>query len=41
LATRAAEHRSPLVMRCIKDFLRGQRFPLDTIYTHLNVTVSA
>jgi 8-oxo-dGTP pyrophosphatase MutT (NUDIX family) len=41
LSARAAEHRSPLVMRCIEDFLRGRRFPLNAIYTHPNVTVSA
>jgi ADP-ribose pyrophosphatase YjhB (NUDIX family) len=28
-------HRSPLVMRCIDDFLAGRRFPLD-ILTHLD-----
>jgi len=27
-------HRSPLVMRCIEDYLAGRRFPLDLI-THL------
>jgi hypothetical protein len=27
----AARHRSPLVMRCIDDYLAGQRFPLDTL----------
>jgi 8-oxo-dGTP pyrophosphatase MutT (NUDIX family) len=26
---RAAEHRSPLVQRCVEDFLAGRRFPLD------------
>jgi 8-oxo-dGTP pyrophosphatase MutT (NUDIX family) len=41
LSARAAEHRSPLVMRCIDDFLRGQRFPLAAIYTHQNVLASA
>jgi 8-oxo-dGTP pyrophosphatase MutT (NUDIX family) len=30
----AARHRSPLVMRCIDDFLAGQRFPLDVLYHH-------
>ena len=29
-----ARHRSPLVMRCIDDYLAGQRFPLATIYHH-------
>ena len=38
LSSRSAAHRSPLVMRCIEDFQRGQRFPLETIYTHTSVT---
>jgi len=29
-------HRSPLVMRCIDDYLAGRRFPLDVLYHHLN-----
>jgi 8-oxo-dGTP pyrophosphatase MutT (NUDIX family) len=28
-----ARHRSPLVLRCMEDHLRGQRFALDLIYT--------
>lgn len=28
------EHRSPLVMRCVDDYLAGRRFPLDFVYTH-------
>src|SRR5512135_1158774 len=31
---RAAEHRSPLVMKCVDDYLTGRRFPLDLVYTH-------
>jgi ADP-ribose pyrophosphatase YjhB (NUDIX family) len=27
-------HRSPLVLRCVEDYLRGARFPLDVL-THL------
>ena len=30
----AASHRSPLVMRCIDDYLAGRRFPLDVLYDH-------
>jgi len=30
----ADRHRSPLVMRCIEDYLAGQRFPLDVVYHH-------
>ncbi len=26
-------HRSPLVLRCMEDYLAGQRFPLELIYT--------
>jgi 8-oxo-dGTP pyrophosphatase MutT (NUDIX family) len=29
LRTRAAEHRSPLVQKCVDDFLAGRSFPLD------------
>jgi len=29
-----SEHRSPLVMKCIDDYLAGQRFPLSLIFTH-------
>ena len=31
LAARAAEHRSPLVLLCVDDFLRGARYPLDML----------
>lgn len=34
------KHRSPLVMRCVDDYLRGQRAPLSTIYTHPSATGS-
>jgi 8-oxo-dGTP pyrophosphatase MutT (NUDIX family) len=27
-------HRTPLVMRCVDDYLAGRRFPLDLIHTH-------
>ncbi len=30
-------HRSPLVMKCIEDYLAGQRLPLDALYTHESV----
>jgi hypothetical protein len=29
----SARHRSPLVLRCMEDYLRGQRYPLDTVVT--------
>ena len=31
LEARRAEHRSPLVARCVADFLAGRRFPLDLL----------
>jgi len=31
LAARAAMHRSPLVMRCVDDWLAGRHFPLDVL----------
>jgi 8-oxo-dGTP pyrophosphatase MutT (NUDIX family) len=34
LAQRSSEWRSPLVARCIDDYLRGQRYPLDVLYAH-------
>jgi len=30
----ASRHRSPLVMRCVDDFLAGRRYPLDVVYHH-------
>ncbi len=32
IRARRAEHRSPLVLRCIEDHLAGRRFPLDLIH---------
>lgn len=32
-----ARHRSPLLLRCMEDYLRGQRFPVDMIYTDESV----
>jgi 8-oxo-dGTP pyrophosphatase MutT (NUDIX family) len=31
------QHRSPLVMQCVEDYLQGQRSPLSAIYTHPSV----
>jgi 8-oxo-dGTP pyrophosphatase MutT (NUDIX family) len=33
----SARHRSPLVLRCLEDYLRGQRWPVDAIYTDASV----
>ncbi len=29
----SARHRSPLVLQCMQDYLRGQRYPLELVYT--------
>jgi phosphatase NudJ len=31
-------HRSPMVLQCMEDHLRGQRLPLDFLYTHPSVS---
>lgn len=31
-------HRGPMVWQCVQDHLRGQRFPLDVLFTHPSVT---
>lgn len=33
----AARHRSPLLLRCMEDHLRGQRYPLESVYTDSTV----
>ena len=33
----AARHRSPLVLRCIEDYLAGQQYPLSLIHTDAGV----
>jgi 8-oxo-dGTP pyrophosphatase MutT (NUDIX family) len=40
IRARHAEHRSPLVMKCVDDYLAGQRFPLDFVYAHPSVLLS-
>jgi 8-oxo-dGTP pyrophosphatase MutT (NUDIX family) len=37
IRARQAEHRSPLVMKCVDDYLAGPRFPLDLEYAHPSV----
>jgi 8-oxo-dGTP pyrophosphatase MutT (NUDIX family) len=32
-----ARHRSPLLLQCLEDYLRGQRYPLELVYTHGSV----
>lgn len=31
LGARAAEHRSPLVQKCVEDYLAGRRYPLEVL----------
>ena len=31
-------HRGPMVWQCVQDHLRGQRFPLDAVFTHPSVS---
>lgn len=34
LAARPEQWRSPLVMKCVQDYLAGHRFPLELVYEH-------
>jgi phosphatase NudJ len=34
----AQRHRSPLLLRCLEDYLAGKRYPLDAVYTDPSVT---
>jgi 8-oxo-dGTP pyrophosphatase MutT (NUDIX family) len=40
LRARHADHRSPLVMKCVEDYLAGRRFPVDFVYTHPSVLLA-
>lgn len=33
----AARHRSPLLLQCMEDYLRGQRYPVEMVYTDPSV----
>jgi 8-oxo-dGTP pyrophosphatase MutT (NUDIX family) len=37
LRASAARHRSPLVLRCVEDFVAGRRYPLDSITTDASI----
>lgn len=37
LRARQAEHRSPLVLQCVEDYLAGQHYPLTLLHTHPSV----
>lgn len=41
IAARAAEHRSPLVQRCVDDYLNGARYPLELLFTHPSALAQA
>ena len=41
IAARATEHRSPLVLRCVDDYLAGARYPLNLLFTHHSAVVPA
>lgn len=30
-------HRTPALLQCMEDYLRGQRLPLDVLYTHASI----
>ncbi len=32
-----ARHRSPMVLQCLEDYLRGVHYPLDLVYCHASV----
>lgn len=34
-----ARHRSPLIVRCMDDYLAGKRFPMDMVYTDPSVSL--
>jgi hypothetical protein len=40
LRARHAEHRSPLVLKCVDDYLTGRRFPLDLVHAHPSVLLA-
>lgn len=35
-----ARHRSPLVLRCVEDHVRGQRFPLDVVHADASIRMA-
>ncbi|MDI1246722.1 MAG: NUDIX hydrolase [Rhodoferax sp.] len=37
LRASATRHRSPLVLQCVEDYVRGQRYPLSLIHTDISV----
>ena len=41
ITARAAQHRSPLVQRCVDDYLSGVRYPLELLFTHASAVAPA
>lgn len=41
IAARTAQHRSPLVQRCVDDYLSGARYPLELLFTHASAVAPA
>jgi 8-oxo-dGTP pyrophosphatase MutT (NUDIX family) len=41
IAARAGMHRSPLVQRCVDDYLAGRRYPLELMFTHPSAVSAA
>lgn len=37
IAASVEQHRSPIVLQCVDDYLAGRRMPLDLLYTHPSV----
>lgn len=37
IRTSTTRHRSPLVLQCMEDYLRGQRYPLELVYTDASI----
>ncbi len=37
IAASVDQHRSPIVLQCVDDYLAGRRMPLDLLYTHPSV----
>lgn len=36
----SARHRSPLLLQCMEDYLRGRRYPLELVLAHPSITPS-
>ena len=34
-----ARHRSPMVLRCMEDYLKGQRYPMDLVHADSSIGI--